>query len=426
MKGTVDLYQEANNLRKEKKFADAAPLYEKAWSASADQYNGAGLLQCLRKTDCFEKAIPLAKELLKKYPEFAWARNEAIWTLISGELNRLDEDTTLETVIDLARKIMELKPEDLAAKVCVFKVLKAAKAAGKWDVVGEWTYKLDPDRLSTTPMTDERGREGWNDQSLWYNYKCNFLIKKDKAEEVLRFIDQVIEKHPGQRKFFLRIKAIALHKTNRLDEAEGCYKNLCSVRKPDWWLLQEYARVVKDKGNRGDALKLMCQAANSNNKLDLMVALFQEMGLLFKENGDNDAARSHLALASLIRRDQEWSIPGIILDSLSELNMTIGNDYAPTSIKNALSMCRKEWEKILGISALEQRTPNCLSGKVRLGNPERAFCFIIDGSGESYYCLKSDLPRQTKDGDTVVFNAIPSFDKKKNRESWKATNISAK
>ena len=205
MKETLDLRQ-ANSLRKEKKYADAVPLYEKAWSVSADKYNGAGLLQCLRKMDYFEKAVPLAKELIKKYPDFAWARNEAIWTLISGELNRLDENTPLESVIDLASAIMNLKPKDLAVKMCVFKVLKAAKAAGKWDVVGEWVDKLDPDRLSTTPMTDERGRKGWNDQALWYNYKCNFLLKKDKADEVLRFIDQVIEKHPSQKKILSTIQ----------------------------------------------------------------------------------------------------------------------------------------------------------------------------------------------------------------------------
>jgi MoaA/NifB/PqqE/SkfB family radical SAM enzyme len=34
--------------------------------------------------------------------------------------------------------------------------------------------------------------------------------------------------------------------------------------------------------------------------------------------------------------------------------------------------------------------------------------------------LKSDLPKEITDGATLIFDAIPSFDKKKNKESWKA------
>ncbi len=423
MKSVEELHHEANNLRQANNYMDAIPLYEKVWTETGNQYDGAGLLQCLRKSGDIERAIPLAEEMIERYLDFPWGRQEAIWIFIKGKLNKLNEHVSIDEVLKVANKIMDLKPEGLSAKTVVFKVLRFAKAAGKWDIVGEWADKLDPEKLNTTPMTDEKGREGWSDQSLWYNFKYKSLIEQDKPEDVLRCIDQVIEKYPKQRKFLLRLKAIALHKMGQLDEAEKCYKDLCSVRKPDWWLLHEYARVIKDKGDNKTAIKLMCQAANSNTKLDLMVTLFHEMGLLFKEIGKRDVARAHLVLSSLIRQEQEWSVPRIISDSIAELNSIIGNTDIPASIKDAISLCRKEWENILGCTSNQRKPRRGLTGRVQLGSQERPFCFILGDLNESFFCFKSDLPANTNDGDIVRFNAFPSFDRKKDCESWKATDI---
>jgi hypothetical protein len=39
------------------------------------------------------------------------------------------------------------------------------------------------------------------------------------------------------------------------------------------------------------------------------------------------------------------------------------------------------------------------------------------------FCIKSDLPGNIHDGEEIIFDAIPSFDKKKNQQSWKARGI---
>ena len=114
------LHNEANRLRKEKKFSDALPLYEKIWPKTGDKYDGAGLLNCLRKLEEYEKAIVLARELYKKFPDFQWTKNEIIWTLIYGRLRKLDENASLDSVLKVANSIMKLKPQDLAAKMVVF------------------------------------------------------------------------------------------------------------------------------------------------------------------------------------------------------------------------------------------------------------------------------------------------------------------
>lgn len=427
MSNIEELQREANKLRQEKKFADALPLYEKVWAATHNQYDGTGYLQCLRKQGDFVKAIPLSVELRGKFPGFDWARNESIWTLIIGKLKQLDVETHFDEIVATAYEIMELKPVDLALKMVVFKVLKSAKSVGKWDIVSEWADRLEPATLSTKPMTDDKGREGWSDQALWYNYKGKALIGLNKPDEILQLISEAISKFPKQKKILLRLKALAFYRLGKLPEAKECYKDLCSVRNPDWWLVQEYAKVLIDEGNKQQALKLMCQAALSKGNLDLKVTLFHEMGLLLKEMGTNDAARAHLTLSALVRYEQGWSTPDIIADSLRELKTAIGDDKAPKTIKEALALCRKEWEKSAG-SSYEQQQPKRkprrgLHGKVSSGSPDHKFCFIVDEKRESFFCFKSDLPEGIKDGAKVNFNALPTFDKKKSRESWRAVDV---
>lgn len=423
----TDFHREANRLRQEKRYEEALPLYERSWLETGDQYDGAGLLSCLRKLKQYDKAILLADEIVKKFPDFQWGKNEVIWAYIEGKLYKLEDDAH-DRIIEIAGDIMRLKPEGFAAKKVVFRVLKAAKATADWKIVDEWADKLNPEVLSTDPMTDEEGREGWSDQSLWYNYKARALVETDKAEEVIQFIDEVINKFPRQKKFFLRLKAMSLHKLEQLDKAQEIYKSLCDVKRPDWWLLHEYARVLFDRGEKQEALKIMCLAADSHKKLETMVTLFKEIGLLCKVTGQLKEARAHLLLSSLIRAEQGWSIPESLSNTIEELNSVLNNEKAPANIREALNYCRETWNNILGVkrdhTSSTQRNPKRgLIGKILLGKPEVSFCFIHGSDNESYFCYKSDLPAGIADGEAVSFTALPSFDKKKNVESWKAVDI---
>lgn len=312
----------------------------------------------------------------------------------------------------------------------VFKVLKSAKASKDWGTVNEWVVKLNPVSLSKEPMTDSSGREGWSDKSLWYNYRINGLLENGNPNEAIALIDEILESFPKQRKFFIRLKALAYYHLGNLPEAESTYQNLCSDYKPDWWLIHEYAKVVRDRNRREDALKLMYKAANSNSKLQLMVSLFEDIGVLCTEMGKNEEAIAHLILCKKIRFENNWSIPDSVLNSIIELDKNIENYTEPDSLKETLEICRSYWTKSLDEgseskdwSQNKRKVRKDLTGKVNLGNIDRPFCFIFTKDDEAIFCFKSDLPPDTKNGDRIIFDATPSFDKKKNKESWKASNI---
>lgn len=422
--------QKANNLRKAKNFEEALLLYRNLWKETGDKFDAAGLLHCLRKLKMFDEAIVLADEIIDKYPNFDWCRREVIWTLISGTLYNLEETEPLEKVLQTAQKIMDLNPDDLAKKIIVFKVLKSAKSSNHWEIVNEWVVNIDPASLNIDPMTDSSGREGWSDQSFWYNYRINGLIKKGDPNEAIVLVNENLEHFPKQRKFFLRLKAVANHLLGNLPESEKIYQELCSRYRPDWWMLHEYAKVVRDTGRSEYALKLMYQAASNNPKLESMVSLFVDIGMLCKKIERYEEARTHLVLCKYIRNEKGWSVPESVTDTINELDKIIGNNDKPSSLKEALSLCRTKWNKLLGKNNTlkkslykKRKVKKGLVGKVSLGRSDRSFCFINSEDRQSFFCYKSDLPPDIIDGIEVIFDAIPSFDKKKNKESWKALNI---
>lgn len=431
MSNNEALNNNPHTLRKEGKFKEAIPLYEKGWTENKDKFYGAGLIHCFRKENNYIEALRIAmqlKPIVAAQSDFTWGKIEIIWALIKGKLDKLPEDSSLESLLSVANEIMSLNPEDIAAKMVVFGVMKKGKESRRWDIVSAWADKLDPAKLSTTPITLDNDREGWSDQARWYNFKGKALIKLNMPADVLLLLNKVINKFPKQKKTLLHLKALAFHNLGQLSEAKQCYKDLCAVRNPDWWLVQGYAKLLIDEGNKQQALKLMCQAALSKGKLEAKVALFHEIGLLLKDLGMHDAARAHLSLSALIRQNTGWPVPQIISNTLKELNIIIGDESAPKNVKEALSLCGEKWEELSGNSQ-EHKKPTRkprrgLHGRISLGPQHRKFCFIIDDKKEFFFCIKSDLPEGATDGAKVNFNALPTIDRSKNRESWKSVDIS--
>jgi len=116
--------------------------------------------------------------------------------------------------------------------------------------------KIAPACLSTEPMTDDSGRKAWCDQSLWYNYRLNELLKEGgtkEAQEVIKIVHEIGDRFPRQSKFFLRLAAVANHKLGNLSEAKRLHASLCSTNKADWWMLHEYGEVIIDAGRNDEA-----------------------------------------------------------------------------------------------------------------------------------------------------------------------------
>ena len=429
MNESIQLNERAHKLRKAGSYSDALILYREGWDKFHDKYAGAGLLNCFRKLRFLDEAVSLANELISKFPDFDWCRLEVIWTYIEAFLENLDEKVPLENIVHFAKKILILNPEGFALNKIVFTVLKAAKRVNNWDVIRQWVDKLDPSLLSAEQMEDSSGRKGWSQQALWFNYKIRSLVEIEEYFQAISLVEKCSEKFPySQQKFFIRLKALAQYRLGNLNEAERLYSGLCKNYRVDWWLLYEYAQVISDSGRKEEGLKLMYQAAQGSNKIEALVTLFYDIGISCRDLHRNVEARDHLILSRIIREKNDWKVPQLIEETILELNKLLGNEQEQRPINEILKQCIAYWRQNgirseVSNGSNKRKVRSNLKGKVKLGYSERPFFYIETQQKESFFGYKTDLPDSLTEEDVVNFDAIPSFDKKKNKESWKAKNI---
>jgi len=425
-KQIASMLAEAEAMRKAGELEGSLALFRKLYLQVQTANVIAGMTYCYRKMGKYEEALLQCQIIKEKHMNSKWCKNEAVWSLIYGKLEKLPDDAPVEITCDTAEAIYSFGPLEILAKwKVVRKVLKSAKAHNRWDVIAGWIDNVTPEELSNEPMKDEKGREGWSQQSVWYNLKIRSLVESGNKEEAIRLARVASQKYLRQRKYFQRLEALATLRLNRLTEAEELYRPLCIGPKPDWWILQEYARVKRELGQNENALKILCKAALSSNKLESLVTLFQEIAVLCKILGKNEQCYCHSLLSKLIRQQKGWSVPPQIEQLLGEWSPP----EVPGTLGKTLGICKAFWIQLnqtnetVARSVEKRKVKFGLKGRLSILRADSHFCFINTSNGESYFVYKKDVPVDVMDKSTVIFDARPSFDKKKNKESWTAINI---
>ena len=341
METSFDRKMKANELRKSGKFQEALVLYSELHQNTPDQFTGAGYLHCLRKLKRFDEAVPLADSLVGKYPGFDWVTTEIVWTYIEGQLFQIPDENSLSIAIRLANKILQQRPNQLASNAVQMKVCKIAKDEKNWNVLGEWVQKIDPQSLETKPKLLPDGREGWSQQALWYLYRITALVESGESNDAFPFLEFALTHFPKHRKLFFRLRAQANAKEGRKEEALADYKNLCEVRRPDWWILKEYAEVLSSLDRNDEALDIMYRATQDRQDPGMMVGLFESIGDLLYERGDKEQATLHYQLTKFIRVERGWKIPDNLNVKLTEI--TMAGIAVPQTFDETLRMCKRIW-----------------------------------------------------------------------------------
>ena len=418
--------RKANELRKEGKFEEASKKYSYLWESSKDPYIGAGYLHCLRKLNQFNDALILAKELKKMHQDHFWVKKELLWTYIQGELK---ENITFNRAKELSTELLELEPDDLALKIITRRMIKISIKEEEWREANNWLNRRSKESLTN----DNIGDSEWTEKTYWYYNKIKSLFELGESEECISYCDEsaTITKPRKTENLIIRMKAKALGQLSRFEEASKIYEVLCQGR-TDWWLLHEYAKILHSMGKKVEALKLMYKAASSFGQLDKLVSLFNDIGELCIELGYEKEALAHFLLEKTVRTEKEWNIKINLETKIKDLLEKIPQFKTIDRKQDLISICRKIWKQSgVNIQSNEKNNKNLsstrktrknLRGIIQIKDVNRPFYFI-QSENESIICFKSEIDSEFLNGDIVIFDAKPSFDKKKQKESWKAVNV---
>ena len=174
------------------------------------------------------------------------------------------------------------------------------------------------------------------------------MIEVGDKEQAIKLAIGAGNAFPRQAKFFKRLEALAQLRLGRFPQAELLYSKLTDVGRADWWLMREYGQALREVGKYQEALVALSKAAQSGRKLEAMVSLFSEIGVICRQSDLKQDARNHLLLSKYIREKHGWATPEAICAGIADLNRELSDLPGPEVFDRVLAECQKFWTRTVG------------------------------------------------------------------------------
>jgi tetratricopeptide (TPR) repeat protein len=424
----------AEEYRRAKKYELALPLYESALAAHPHPKSGAGLLYCLRRLGRLEQAMSCLSQLRSAFGDDPLINAEAGWLRYALDLKPLIESGMLNNAALVAEEIINSSHDPSLTKKVVFSMLRKAKQKREWALISYFCDLIDPSTLSN--CEPQGGNNSWSEQARWTEAKTLSLIKMGNIEEAYALAQRASEFFPKQRTLFIRWQGLALLELGRNEEAVALYAGICSGKRADWWLFQEYGQALRSVGRNEQALKVFCKGALGCGKQEMGVRLYEHLASCALEVGGRELAAATADLAIQIRQRQGWKVPATLVQIAADAGTV------PSCPERERSQrCRQMWREVTGEKGLamcsersSRQEPSALpldeappaerlEGHLLLGDKAKPFCFIGTEHHGRIFCLSAHLPEGAVDGALVSFRVIQSFDKKRQKNSWQAVEL---
>lgn len=413
----------ADKHRKENNYSEALPLYLAVWEETKSVNAAWGSIHCLRKLKKITDAEKIALQAIEKYPDSVWVKRELVWVIYDKEIKPAKEENDLGRLLHNANRILQLEPEEMPYVLVVKSVIKVAKSRGKWDVVLEWTRKIDPNKLSVQEEVINN-RKVMSEREVWYISKVRALYELEKFSEARLEAENGIKIFPDS--FFLkRLAALALSKTD-ISAGLSELRSILNHPRSGWYLKSDIAELSYEDSHTEEAYKLVCESLiDSRQGNEYKLSSFLLLTKLAIELKEWRVAFFHILLSRAVRNQEGWkSDPELeALDvrlrrSMAENNIVVSD--IPTETKMLEKLCKQFW--LDGVT----KGMNFMNGVVKPYPPDKHFTFInTDQKHDDVFVWVRDLPQKCKNaGARVRFTLKKSFDKKKNKETLIAAYIS--
>ncbi|MFA7481779.1 MAG: tetratricopeptide repeat protein [Vulcanimicrobiota bacterium] len=408
-------------------YGRAAKYFRACWEEEKKPDAGWRYANCLRKTGLAEAALTLLRDLSTQFPEDQEVRDELVWCIYDARLTKAKEESRSADVIAHAKDMLGAGAEGLALKLAVFAVMGVAKTKGQWNQVSCWCDLLDPSTLSTV---SRKGKQGTipSEQERWYYGKVKSLVKLEDWHQAESVASEALALY-ATNEHFLRWKAQTLAGLGRLEEAVQLLEGLG----PDtpWYALADLANYSFLLERVEKAWELAVAAAKAPGQPTAKVNLWELLAKTSLALNKPDSAYWHLSLAIRIREEQNWPLrPHHKHLEQQVLKGFEAAGLSKNSSRELLKSCRQYWNPGSAPSKKPEAGPAKPTGngkgRVVGWDSARPFAFIEpDDGSEQIFVLTKDLPPESQQNRAPVsYKVIHHFDKRKNKQSLRAVDIS--
>ena len=408
-------------------YVRAAKYFRTVWDENKDPQAGWRYAHCLRKTGYNEPALGLLQELHKTYgDEVPELQDEYVWTLYESRLVRAKEEGNASDIVAAAKDMVAAGAEGNALKLAVFAVISAAKTKGQWNQVSCWCDLLDPEELSDRARS-VNGKSIPSDKERWYFGKLKALVKQEDWHQARGVAKRACDDFPGNESF-LRWNAHAMAGLGQVREAVDLLERIGP--EVPWYALADLAKYSLQLEDVERAWKLAVDAARAPGQPTAKVNLWELMASIALALDRSDASLYHLALALRIRQEKDWPLRPHHRGLIQSVRSASANSELPDQpSKRLLQDCRAYWSGEAPVKPKTSENPAVApgqgEGRVMGFDEKRPFAFIEPSDGsEQIFVLTKDLPNEVhRNRATVRYQTIFQFDKRKNRQSLRAVEI---
>jgi tetratricopeptide (TPR) repeat protein len=402
------IQQQAEALFFEKNYREAFLLYRTLWSNYSDdcnEWDGWRYAYCAQQLKDYRVALDICRQLYPKYRGFNMLRQVYAWSIYYSEINKekiTDENIFFhagEGILRLSQQEDTYSPYTLT----VFKILNYLnkKANYQSDKILEWTGKLNPDLLDSTPfsLTDKEGkpREIASKKEQYYMLRTRALLEAGRFDDCIGVCDKALaafdKLHCDNDVWFRWRIGLSYEGLGEFRKSLDLQLELLK-RKREWFIQKEiaeqYYRLGDYEKSFGYALDSALNLGDTDKKLNTFIVLADTLDKL----GKTEEAQLHRQLIAKIKRKEDVEPDVKALKPLWDL-LKYGSR-----------------ERYIGI--VKSLLPNMKAG------------FVETGNGKSYYFRVSDVKGSRRNitvGMKVTFYMEARFDTKKRRDVMNAVRV---
>lgn len=415
----------AQELRKQKKYSDALPLFKELWEKSEpkDKWDGWGYAYCLNQLKDYKTAYYVSKKVYEIDNSFEYNQSQFAWASYMTNVKEYPEDASLEELEKFVSEIITVtnhKSDSLFRNQAILKVMDHALSKTNWQSVIEWSKSLNPDNLSTEAFKGQ-SKDGKNftkpsDKESYFLKLSKALERNEQFQECVAICDKALESFPDEI-WIKWHKGSSLRKLKKYSEAIKLLEEV-KLKKKDWFIYKDLSAAYYGDSKYDKAYENFIDGSISairvpvpQNRWELY---YIGAMILYKLNKVADANK-HIALVYKLREENSWGIQDFIKKVVDTHKVQLDN--TSTQLLDDL--------KIFWSNEKSKITP-LLNGEIKNLMDGRNAGFIKSSGGNEYYFkFSSIIDRKVAPavGKKVQFNTQKSFDKKKNKESEEAINI---
>jgi len=433
----ADQLQQANELRKGKKFEEAVPLYDEAYIDSQvvmNKWDIWGYVYSLRKTGSLDKSIEISEKHISEFSDFENISNNLTWAYFDKYIRNFNPSEIIKIEKGMER-IYELNGQQVVNEsnnipcpftIGVFKVLKHYKKPNFNSAKVRYRIdKIDPEKLSKKEQTitqDGKERKLASDYETYYSFLITLLFNESKYDDCINVaenaLNSITQLHYDNAIWFKRRIALSYVELGDSDKAEEILKSLDKGKGEKWFIEFELSKIYFEQENFDKSLDFALKAAKNFGDDLMKVNLYTHLARIFYKQNKLDYAKSHAELVIAIKQANDSKLDSEQQKLISFFKLDASETI---DLKNQKRSIEKIWNEIVYGSQVT------LKGVINKILPNGKSGFILADNGKDSYFFNFNSVKARKEfiqaGKKVSFFLTESFDKKKNKKSMEAVEI---